>query len=210
MTHTALRPRDAFRRRPGGRSARVQAAVLAAVVEELLAVGYGKLSFESVAARAGVHRTTVYRRWATREALVADALLTQRRGEVPMPDTGSVRADLRLLAGAVAADIVSPVGEGLLRTLISGAGRVPEMTAAAQQFWNTRFALASSVVVRAIERGELPRGTDPQLLIEVLIAPLYLRLLVTCRPVTDGYVDQLVRLVVGGAQAGAAPVVERA
>lgn len=204
MTETTQPPRDPLRRRPGGRSARVQAAVLAAVVEELLAVGFGHLSFESVAARAGVHRTTVYRRWATREALVADALLTQRHREVPMPDTGSVQADLRLLAGAVAADVVSPVGAGLLRTAVAGAGLVPEMTSAAQQFWNTRLALSGSLVMRAIERGELPPGTDPHLLIEVLVAPLYLRLLVTCAPVTDAYVDRLVRLVVAGARAGAA------
>ena len=82
------------RRRPGGRSARVRAAVLRATLDELAAVGYGNLSFESVAHRAGVHKTTLYRHWPGREALVREALLARSEVTVPIPDTGSLGADL--------------------------------------------------------------------------------------------------------------------
>lgn len=181
--------------RPGGRSARVRGAVLAAVIDELVDVGYGGLSVESVATRAGVHKTTVYRRWASRESLVAEALLAQASQRVPMPDTGSVRADLRQLTRAVVANITSPPGEGVLRTLVSQAAQVPEIIQVGQRFWHARFALAGEVVQRGIARGELPPGTDPDLLIEALIGPLYLRLLVTGRTLDGEYADRIVDLV---------------
>jgi len=185
-------PRRTGDQRPGGRSARVKAAVLAGVLDELIESGYAGLTVDRVAARAGVHKATVYRRWPTKEDLVADALLAQTGQTVPMPDTGSVRDDLRLLAHAVIANITSPQGEGLLRTLVSDAARVPAIGAAARTFWAERFAMAGELVRRGIDRGELPADTDPDFLIEALIAPLYLRLLVTTQPLTTRYADRVV------------------
>ncbi|HEY3000925.1 MAG TPA: TetR/AcrR family transcriptional regulator [Kribbellaceae bacterium] len=194
MTVKAQRsaPRRTRDQRPGGRSARVKAAVLASVLDELIESGYAGLTVERVAARAGVHKATVYRRWPVKENLVADALLAQTGRTVPMPDTGSVREDLRLLARAVIANITSPQGEGLVRTLVSDAARVPAIAAAARSFWTERFALAGALVQHGIDRGELPPRTDPDFLIESLIAPLYLRLLVTKQPLTDEYADRVV------------------
>jgi AcrR family transcriptional regulator len=190
------------RRRLGGRSARARAALLDATVAELLEVGYGRLRLESVAARAGVHKTTVYRRWPDRFALIAEALLDQRSADVPIPDTGSVRDELRLLAQAVATSITAPVGETLTRTLIAEAGHLPEAAAAMRRFWATRSRLAGELVTRAVERGQLPADTDAEQLIEALVGPLYLRLLVTGDPITDAYVDRLVDLLLAGVQAG--------
>jgi AcrR family transcriptional regulator len=185
-------PRRTRDERPGGRSARVKAAVLAGVLDELIESGYAGLTVDRVAARAGVHKATVYRRWPAKEDLVADALLAQTRQTVPMPDTGSVRDDLRLLTHAVIANITSPQGEGLLRTLVADARRVPAIAAAARTFWAERFSLAGALVQRGIDRGELPAGTDPDFVIESLIAPLYLRLLVTTQPLTRQYADRVV------------------
>src|SRR4051794_12952320 len=103
-------PDDPTRRRPGGRSARVQEAVLAAVLHELVESGYGSLSFDRVAERAGVHRATLYRRWTGKEALVAEALLAQAARDVPMPDTGTLLGDLRALVHAIVANITAPLG----------------------------------------------------------------------------------------------------
>jgi AcrR family transcriptional regulator len=185
-------PRRTRDERPGGRSARVKTAVLASVLEELIESGYAGLTIERVAARAGVHKATVYRRWPDKEDLVADALLAQTGQTVPMPDTGSVRDDLRLLAYAVIANITSAQGEGLVRTLVSDAARVPAIAGAARIFWTERFSLAAALVRRGIERGELPPHVDPDFLIESLIAPLYLRLLVTTQPLTNAYADRVV------------------
>src|SRR5262249_48520076 len=94
--------------RPGGRTARIRAAVLAAAFDELVEVGYGRLSMESVAQRAEVHKTTVYRNWGSREALIAAAVREQTARDVPMPDTGSLAEDLHLFARAIVANLATP------------------------------------------------------------------------------------------------------
>ena len=85
------------RRRPGGRSARVRAAVLEATLDQLAESGYDGLSFEAVAVRAGVHKTTLYRRWSDRTALVLDAMLELSSQTVPVPG-------LRLRSGGPVGD----------------------------------------------------------------------------------------------------------
>src|SRR6266496_3740796 len=91
------------RKRPGGRSARDRTAVLRAALEELIAVGYPSFSVEGVAERAGVHKTTLYRRWRNRENLLLEAMLEHGRENVPIPDTGSLRSDLLAYAKAIVA-----------------------------------------------------------------------------------------------------------
>jgi AcrR family transcriptional regulator len=178
-------------RRPGGRTARVNEAALTAVLDELVESGYASLTFERVAARAGVHRSTLYRRWANKEELVVEALSSQAGREVPTPDTGSLPGDLRELTGAIIATITSPLGEGLLRTLVSDAGRSADLASVGRTFWGRRFALAADIVHRAIQRGEID-DVDPQLFIEMLVAPLFLRLLVTSEAVTNEYADRVI------------------
>jgi len=169
----------------------VRQAVLTAVLDELVENGYGALTFDRVAARAGVHRATLYRRWPGREQLVAEALLAQAGRDIPLPDTGTLRGDLRALAHAVVTNITSPLGEGLLRTLVSEAVRVPDISVAGRAFWGQRFGLATEIVRRGIRRGEVRSDVDPQLMLELLVAPLFLRLLVTAEPVTTAYVDEV-------------------
>ena len=90
------------RPRPGGRSARVRAAVLQATLELLAETGYDGAELPEVARRAGVHPTTIYRRWGTKSRLVGEAILERSRPLSPTPDTGSLRTDLErlLLEGA--------------------------------------------------------------------------------------------------------------
>jgi AcrR family transcriptional regulator len=186
------------KRRPGGRSARVRAAVLAATVEELAEVGYAKLGLEAVAARAGVNKTTLYRRWGTREALILDAMLERARERVPVRDTGSLRGDLIALARAVVADMRSPVAQALIRTVAGLGASDPAIAEMARSFWEERLRLDGAIVERAIERGEVPEGTDPGGVVEALLGPLYMRLLVTGRPLDAKVVDPVVDLVIGG------------
>jgi AcrR family transcriptional regulator len=186
---------DRVRARPGGRNARIRQAVLDAALAELAAVGYGSLSVEAVADRAGVHKTTVYRRWDNLGTLVVDAMLSQLARDVPTPDTGTVVADLRALLHAVVANITSPGAAGLLRALVGDAGQVPEIRDVGSAVWEERFAAARTIIGRGVERGELPPDTDADLMIEALIAPLYLRLLVTDVPIDPDYADRVLDLV---------------
>lgn len=185
--------------RPGGRAARVRTAVLRAAAELLTEVGYDRMTFEEVAARAGVHKTTVYRRWPTKAALTADAAALHSADAVPIPDTGTVVEDLKLLVREVVANIGTEGGARRSRSIAAAAATSDELASAMHGFWAQRLALSAEVVERAVERGELPASTDANLIIETVIGPLWVRLLLTGEPITDELADRVVELVAAGA-----------
>ena len=188
--------------RPGGRAERVRTAVLEAASELLTEVGYDKMRVEDVAARAGVHKTTVYRRWPTKAELTADATALHSAEAVPIPDTGTLAEDLRLLAREVVANIGSQGGSRQSRSIAAAAATSEELATAMHGFWAHRLALSAKVVERAMERGELPPNADANLIIETVIGPLWLRLLLTGEPITNELADDVVELVLDGANRG--------
>ncbi|MFW2383152.1 MAG: TetR/AcrR family transcriptional regulator [Acidimicrobiales bacterium] len=185
--------------RPGGRAERVRTAVLEAAADLLTEVGYDKMSVEDVALRAGVHKTTVYRRWPTKADLTADAAALHSLDAVPIPDTGSVVEDLRLLAREVAANIGTEGGSRRSRSIAAAAAASDELTEAMHGFWAHRLALSGQVIERAIARGELHASADANLIIETVIGPLWVRLLLTGEPITEDLADRVVELVTAGA-----------
>ncbi|MEO1059896.1 MAG: TetR/AcrR family transcriptional regulator [Actinomycetota bacterium] len=187
--------------RPGGRAARVRDAVLSATAELLDEVGYERLSIEEVASRAGVHKTTVYRRWPTKPELVVDAVQVHSETNVPIPDTGTLEGDLRLLTRAVVANISGEGGARRSRSIVAAAISSGELADATARFWAARMAASAPIVERAVERGELPPSSDPTLLIEAAVGPLWLRLLLTGEPLDDDIADRLAELVAAGAPA---------
>lgn len=186
-------------RRPGGRAARVRADVLRCAAELLTEVGYDKMTVEEVASRAGVHKTTIYRRWPTKPELVAAAASANSAEVVPIPDTGSLLEDLRLLARQVAANIGSEGGGRRSRSIAAAAAVSEELNKTMQDFWAERLAAAETIVDRAIERGELSASVDANLIIETVIGPLWVRLLLTGEPVDSDVADRVAELVAAGA-----------
>jgi AcrR family transcriptional regulator len=168
----------------GRRGAVVRRAVLAATLDELGEGGYASLGIERVAARAGVHKTTVYRRWPDRESLVTDALLELAADDFAIPDTGDVDRDLRAFARALVEWLHGPVGRPLVAMLGSDAARLPAAVDARQRFFATRAAALGERMRSAVDGGQLPPAIDPSALLSTIVAPLYLRLLVTGAPVT--------------------------
>lgn len=164
-------------RRTGGRSARVVSAVLAATIDELVTAGYRALSIEAVAARAGVAKTTVYRRWPTRAELVRAAFADTVARQTVVPDTGSVREDLVLYFASLAKKLASPIGRGLLR-LIFAEGDDPELAELVRQVRAERKKLPRGLVERAITRGELPRHVDVAYLLDALGGAVHYRVFV--------------------------------
>ena len=163
------------------------------------------MSFESVAARAGVHKTTLYRRWGSRENLLLDVALHTAAEAVPVPDTGTLVTDLAALAAAVARNLRSKPAEAMLRAVVSEALVHPEIATAARRFWDARFQAAREIVRRAVARGEVETNVNADLLIESLIGPLYLRVLVTQEPLNDAFVEELSTLVASAAASRTAP-----
>ncbi len=186
------------RKRPGGRSARVRASVLDATIAELAEVGYAGLSTAAVADRAGVHRTTVHRRWPDRGSLVAEALLKRSAAEIPIPDTGSLSGDLSRLLRTIAATISEPAANALVRTLLADASASAEVREITGRIWGTRFGLAEPVFTRAIERGEMRDDVPAASVISVFVAPLYLRALLLNEPVDDDYIALVVLVGIEG------------
>jgi AcrR family transcriptional regulator len=182
-------------RRPGGRSARVRAAVIAATLDELADRGYSGVSLDGVAARAEVHKTTVYRRWHTKEALVLDAMLEQASQTVAVPNTSSLRRDLLELARRSVAIQTSPAGQAVVRAVAGEAPGNPAMAAASRQFWAERLELDRTILQRARDRGEIRANTQSGPVIEALLGPLYFRLLVTGEPLDDAFIEGIVDLV---------------
>jgi AcrR family transcriptional regulator len=181
--------------RPGGRSAEIRLRALRAVLEELVEGGYPDLSLDGVARRAGVHKTTLYRRWRTRERLLLEALLEFSSQAVPIPNTGSLREDLLRFLEAVVINITTPEAQAILRALIAEAGRGGAFAEAAREFWAATFTLARDIVQRGIDRGELPEGTDVDLFLETLIGPVITRGLVTGEPLDRAYANRVVDLL---------------
>jgi AcrR family transcriptional regulator len=151
--------------------------VLAAAAELLAERGYDDLELPDVARRAGVHPTTVYRRWPAKAHLVGEALLERARTLRPTPDTGSLASDLESLLLDGAALVRTPPVRALFGVLLSSAtDRVPELVTARDRFWAAHRIEARGIVERAVARGELPAGTDPAALIDLVIGPALLRL----------------------------------
>jgi AcrR family transcriptional regulator len=190
-------------RRTGGRSARVREAVLRATLDALLTGGADDLSIRDVAQRAGVHETSVYRRWGTRANLILDAVLSEVQAAVPVPDTGSLRGDLLALVSAIAAFITTPLGQLLLRLALRDD--LPGDHDVREQFWAERFTTGQTVLRRAQDRGELRPGLDGRLIIETLLGALYARLLLTREPIDDTLTEHLVDLVLAGIAAPGSP-----
>ena len=188
--------------RPGGRTARTRAAVLDATLSELAERGWDQASVETIASRAGVHKTTVYRRWGSKDRLVAEALEVAAERRIPVADTGDVDQDLRALARAVLAILTSRDGAATVRALVAGAQSSPEVGRVVRRFWATRLAHVGPIVDRAVSRGQLPHGTDPDELLRYLAAPLFHRLLVTAEPLTKATADQAAAVTLAAARAG--------
>jgi AcrR family transcriptional regulator len=190
-------PESERTRRPGGRSARVRRAVLDATIGLLVERGGEPFTVADVAARAGVHESTIYRRWGTPAGLFMDAALDNIAAVMPVPDTGSLRGDLVALASAVVERRASPLGATLLRMSL-----VPDDDPRSDEYrlayWKEQRDRTAVIVERAVERGEVRADVPPGMVLELVIAPLYTRALATGGLDEPGLAEKIVDLVLAG------------
>lgn len=180
------------------RDVRCDEAILAATVALLRERGVAGASVDAVAARAGVSKATIYRRWPSREDLVRDALLS-RSADVAPVDTGDVRADLKRYLRTLARHLRAELGGGLLHAMLASAAVDPEVRGVIRRLAATRRAGPVELVRRGIDRGQLDPRTDPETLVDALVGPLFYRLLVTGTGLSARALDRLVDCVLDGA-----------
>jgi AcrR family transcriptional regulator len=187
--------RKAITRRPGGRATDVVTAIHAATIALLQKQGYEQVEIPTIAERAGVNKTSVYRRWPSKAELVADVALARLRSDVPLPDTGTLQGDLSAVVRTIATAISAPLFGGLLRALISQASEAGTAKLR-ERFWKERFDVSGEVVRRAIARKELPATADSRLILEMAAAPIFFRSLITGEPISNAEIDVIVARVV--------------
>lgn len=157
--------------RPGGRTARVRESVLRAAGDALAEHGFDRLDLADVARRAEVGKTTVYRRWSTTTGLIADLLDDMAEQSSPRTRTGSLAEDLRANARLVLSTLTDPRQGALFRSVIAAATCDARTAQALHRFYAVRIKEWAGCVTEAVERGELPAGTDPDEVIRAVSAP---------------------------------------
>lgn len=198
MTDLAVSPGQAGERRPGRpRDARVDASIDSATIEELCERGFGGASIEGIAARAGVGKATIYRRYASREALLYTAAV-RFAGECAVPDTGSLRGDLLGLWDSFLEVFVDTIPGRLLSDLLAEATRNPELLAMVRADMATRRVPAVEAVERARRRGEVRPDTDADRLVDAVAGPFFYRTVFQTRDIDRAMGERLVDQVLGG------------
>lgn len=190
---TSTTPRGKLR----ARGSPVVARVLRATIEELARIGYGALSIEDVANRAGVNKTTVYRRWATKSELVRAALRSMGDDKVCEVSTGSLRGDLLAVGRSIIAFTASPEGRSILRMVLA-EGMEPELAAIATSLRREREASPRALVDAAVARGEIARDADAMLLMETLFGAIIQRLFISHQPLNESFLERIVDLLLSG------------
>ncbi len=196
-------PRRTGQLRLGGRSERVVRDVTRATAAELARVGYEALRVDDVATQAGVNKTTIYRRWPNKADLVAAALRAIKGETDELPDQGSVRADLLDLLRSSVARASTCEGQSIQRMITLEMDH-PEVASIARTLRDEYTAPWFAVIERAITRGELPEGSSPALLVDMIMGTVFNKLLRKREPVTDEFLAAVVNMVVLGAVHGGA------
>jgi len=180
------------------RDPRADRAIVAATLELIAAVGVSDFRMEDVAARAGVGKAAIYRRYASKDELVT-AAVAALVSEIDVPDTGSARGDLLALMHDAVAVYRDPVHAGVMPAVVGAMRRRPDLARAVREgFLAGRRDALRTVLERGVARGELHAGLDYELALDVLGGPLFYRLLITGGPLDDRLVEGVTDLILRG------------
>lgn len=177
------------RGRPSGLSDRVRRDVHEAVRELLFTTGYADIRIEDVAAKAGVHKSTLYRQWATKTQLVRDVLMASEVASYPRPDEGSWDADVEALCRGLARLFRSPTTIAFVKA--RAAANDPDLVTGLRVLAERDMAFTRLPFERAAARGELDPDLDLDMLAELVIAPFVSRIAVTGLPTDDEFAARL-------------------
>ena len=177
------------------RSLEADEAILDSAIGLFIELGYDGLTVEGVAARAGVGKSTIYRRYPSKPDLIMAAAERMCAQKGPVADTGTLRGDLLATAQSYRRLLTSTDAGRAIPATVAAAARNVELSRAHREFIARRRATSASIVHRAIDRGEVPADVDVDLVVDLVSAPLFYRVLVSGDPVDDAYIERLVSTV---------------
>jgi AcrR family transcriptional regulator len=198
MSQQGERTRRTGQVRVGGRGARVVERIFAATFAELGRVGYEAMRVDDVAEHSGVNKTTIYRRWPTKAQLVTAVILASAE-QRPAIDTGTLRGDL--LASLSAGFKLTPSEQGVLR-IMQMERSIAEVDTLARRLSDELRTERVAMVRRGIARGELPKGVDVHLVVELVSAPVQ-RALLFNEAIDERFIQRVFDVVLAGAAASA-------
>jgi len=174
-----------------------------AVIEQLTERGYADTTVERVAARAGIAKTTIYRRWRSLDGLLADLMAERAAQQIPVPDEADLGSDLRALARSVVASVRQPAIRAALASIVAAAVQDRAARDVLSRFLDGRVAAMTAIIDRGVQRGELPPGTDAAAVIRTVTALIYYRLFIAGEPATQDVADAAAGIAAAAARAGA-------
>jgi AcrR family transcriptional regulator len=182
------------------RSDRSHQAIISATQELLVERGYRALTIEGVAARAGVGKQTIYRWWPSRAALVLEAyLVASDRVQLPSPDSGSAREDVRALIGWLAAVLAEPTGGRVVAGLVGDLQHDVDLAEGFRQgVVPARRQAMLAALERGRERGEIRADADLELAVDALHGAVFYRLLLSGEPLYAAFAERLADQVLEG------------
>jgi len=191
-------------KRPPGRprNERSRQAILRSTLKLLHRTSFADLSIEAIAADAGVGKTTVYRWWPNKGALVVDAFTSSIEDELHFPDSGSVHRDMSAQMNQFLEVLGSRTGRIVAAIIAGGQSDAELMEDFRARFLRPRRQEAYQTLQRGIDRGELPRGLDLNLVLDLLYGGIYMRFLIRHDELNERYVSDVCRVILKGAAIG--------
>ena len=181
---------------------RSKKAVLAAAHALLTKSGFSGVSVDEVARRSGVAKTTIYRHWPTRSALLLDACATMSARPQP-PDTGSFQGDLETMSQFAASRLRAAAWATVLPSIIDAAERDAELAELQKRLHGEMRRVFQTIVERAQERGEVPASVDFTEVIASVLGPLFYRRWFSREPLDEPFVRGVVARAVRAAKGNA-------
>jgi len=180
------------------RSERIHQAILKTTLDLVLEIGFRAVTIESIAAKTGVGKTTIYRRWPNKAAVIMDAFMQRVGSETLFPaaekSTESIHLQMRSMAKAFRGK-----DGGLVKALVAEAQVCPEFATIFRERWTLpRRKLALGILKEAVRRGELRPNLDLEATIDLLYAPLYYRLQMGTGPLSEAYIDGVFEHTING------------
>jgi AcrR family transcriptional regulator len=201
----AATPMEAAERTPSTdpRVALSRDRVLSATLELLTESGLGGLTIDDVSKRSGVAKTTIYRHWTNRNAIIIDACLRMTDGDEDPPDTGSLEGDLHAILTKLAELLATARWSSIMPSIIDAAEREPEIAEVHGRLQVWHAAPMRAALERAVERGQISPDVDISAMASALRGPLYFRRWFTREPIDGPFIDLVVRGAMGGVDARA-------